>query len=67
MCMYNGRYKGKEKDNMITLSKQELEAIEKTEYQKLKTSMGSKQYEYCLGRWGMIRDLIDEMEESNGC
>lgn len=50
---------------MITLSKQELEAIEKTEYQKLKASMGSKQYEYCLGRWGIIRDLIDEMEGNN--
>ena len=50
---------------MIVLSKQELEEKEKIEYAALKANMDNENYKYSLGRWGMIRDLIDALEDNN--
>ena len=50
---------------MIVLSKQELEEKEKIEYEVLKANMNNENYKYNLGRWGMIRELIEALEDNN--
>lgn len=48
-----------------TLSLEDLKEIEEREYDSLKINMDGPHYKYCLGRWGVIKELIDEFEKED--
>lgn len=41
----------------------DLKEIEAREYESLKNNTDGPQHKYCLGRWGAIKELIDELEK----
>ena len=43
----------------------DLKEIEAREYESLKINADTPQYKYCLGRWGAIKELIDEFEKED--